>query len=138
MTEKIPYQEIVELWVKDFIHTMDDGHLSPGNRSGEEVPGVKIIFDGYGYNEETNEDDDENIMNFVVFIHKDSLSGKFPEHEETGLALIHRPKEEVFINAIYDVEEDSITILPFEEVEFTELDPEFVYELIEAIHEEYD
>ena len=138
MIEKLTYQEIVELWVRDFIHTMDEGYLSPGNRSGEEVPGVKIIFDGYGYNEVTNDNDDENIMNFVVFVHKDSLSGSFPEHEETGSALVHRPKEEVFINAIYEVQEGTITILPFEEVEFTELDPEFVYELIEAIHEEYD
>jgi hypothetical protein len=138
MTEKMTYQEILELWVRDFIQTMDEGYLSPGNRSGEEVPGVKIIFDGYGYNEETNDDDDENIMTFVVFIHKDSLSGKFPEHEETTFVPIHRPKEEVFINAIYDVQEDSITILPFEEFDYTELDIDFVYELIEAIHEEYD
>lgn len=116
---------------------MDSDGLRPGNRSGDEPPGVKIIFDGFGYNEETDEEDDQNILTFAVFVHKDSLSGEFPEHDETSLALIHRPKEEVCIYATYDVQEDYISILPFEESESSELDPEFVYKLISDIYKEF-
>jgi len=137
MSNKLNYEEIIEIWLREFIHTMDEGLLAPGNRSGDELPGVKIIFDGYGYNEDTKADDDKNIMTFTIFIHKDSLSGQFPEHEETGLALIHRPKEEVSIKAIYDVSEDYIEVIPFEDADSTQLDHQFIYELINDIHQEY-
>lgn len=43
-----PYEEVVEYWVREFISTMDEGELRPGNQSGVEPLGVKIIFDGYG------------------------------------------------------------------------------------------
>jgi hypothetical protein len=137
MSNQLTYEEIVDIWLRDFIDSMDQDGLRPGNRSGDEPPGVKIIFDGYGYNEETNEDDDLNLMKFAIFVHKDSLSGVFPDHEETPWALVHRPKEEVCISAIYDVPEDQITVLPFEEEDSTELDPEFVYKLISDIYEEF-
>ena len=116
---------------------MDQDGLRPGNRSGDAPPGVKIIFDGFGYNEETNTEDDENTLTFAVFVHKDSLSGQFPDHEETPWALVHRPKEEVCISAIYKLSEDEVTVFPFEESDSSELEPDFIYELIQAIHEEY-
>ena len=78
---------------------------------------VKIIFDGYGYNEETDEQDDKNMESYAIFIHKDALKEgfEFPPHELTPWALIHRPKEEVCIYAWYDVENDIWDILPLEE-----------------------
>lgn len=139
MSKQLTYEEIIEIWLREFISTMDQHDLYPGNRSGDELPGIKIIFDGYGYNEETNEEDDLNVMRFAVFVHKDSLTGEFPEHEKTPWALIHRPKDEVCISAIYDVPENQITVLPFEEEGSTELDHQFIYKLVNDIHwEHYD
>lgn len=70
---------------------------------------VKIIFDGYGYNEETDEQDDTNLESYAIFIHKDALTEdfEFPEHDMTPWALIHRPKVEVCIYAWYNVADDS-------------------------------
>jgi hypothetical protein len=125
------YTEIVEGWVRVFICTMDAGHLEPGDESGDAPFGVKIIFDGYGYDEETNEENaNENMIGLAVFIHKDSLTEEFPPHELTPWALIHRPKEEVCIWAWYDVENDEVDIIPFEDNNSTELDHDFVTNLI--------
>ena len=127
------YEEVVEDWVREYICTMDEGILRPGDQSGVEPLGVKIIFDGYGYNEETNEEDNENIMSFAVFVHKDSLNGEeFPEHEQTPWALIHRPKDEVCIWVWYTVDTDEIEVVPFEDGS-TELDHELIYELIDKL-----
>ena len=134
-----PYEEVVEGWVREYVSTMDDGWLRPGDQSGDEPLGVKIIFDGYGYNEETNEDNDENIMSFAVFVHKDSLNGEeFPEHEQTPWALIHRPKEEVCIWVWYTVDTDEIEVVPFEDGS-TEMDHEEIYRIIDMLDkEEYE
>ena len=125
------YSEIVEQWVRDFIATMDDGILEAGDDSGEAPFDVKIIFDGYGYDEENDlENNDTNTLSFAVFIHKNSLTEEFPPHELTPWALIHRPKEEVCIWAWYDVENDEVDITPFEDNSSTELDHDFVTNLI--------
>lgn len=123
------YYPTVEKWVKEFIDTMDSAP-EVGDRSGNEPLGVKIIFDGYGYNEETDEQDDLNILSFAVFVHKDSLNGKeFPDHELTPWALIHRPKEEVCFYTVYDVKLDQFDMNSFEEGD-TKLDHDYVYQLI--------
>ncbi len=136
------YSEIVEGWVREFICTMDDDeHLYPGNDSGDAPFGVKIIFDGFG-DLETEEDGEyvyeeggnKSMKSFAVFVHKNSLTEEFPPHEITPWALIHRPKEEVCIYVWYDENEDDVEIIPFEDNSSTELDPEFVTELIFAIH----
>ena len=128
-----PYEEVVEDWVREFICTMDGGILRPGDQSGAEPLGVKIIFDGYGYNEETNEEDNENLMSFAVFVHKDSLNGEeFPEHEQTPWALIHRPKDEVCIWVWYTVDTDEIEVVPFEDGS-TEMDHEEIYRIIDKL-----
>ena len=129
------YSEIVEQWIRDFIATMDEGVLQAGDDSGEAPFGVKIIFDGYGYDEENDlENNDTNTMSFAVFIHKNSLTEEFPPHELTPWALIHRPKEEVCIWAWYDVNADIVEIIPFEDNNSTELDPQFVTDLIFKIY----
>jgi len=129
------YSEIVEEWIREFIITMDDGLLEAGDDSGYTPFGVKIIFDGYGYDEENDlENNDTNTMSFAVFVHKNSLTEEFPPHELTPWALIHRPKEEVCIWAWYDVNADVIEVIPFEDNNSTELDPKFVSNLIYEIY----
>ena len=133
------YSKVIEEWVREFIWTMDedihDGGGRPGDESGDAPKGVKIIFDGYGYNEETDTEDDVNQLSFAVFVHKTSLTEDFPEHEQTPWALIHRPKEEVCIWAWYDVNEDQVTIVPFEDNNSTELNHDFVTKLIFEIRD---
>ena len=128
-----PYEEVIEFWVREFMESMDEGILRPGNQSGIEPLGVKIIFDGYGdldTDAEYIEGGNHSMLSFAVFIHKDSLNGKeFPEHEQTPWALIHRPKEEVCIWVWYNQEEDEIEIIPFEDGS-TELDHNLIYQII--------
>ena len=101
-----PYEEVIEDWVREYVYTMDEGILRPGDQSGDEPLGVKIIFDGYGdldTEEEYIEGGNHSLMSFAVFVHKNSLNGEeFPEHEQTPWALVHRPKDEVCIWVWYD------------------------------------
>ena len=128
-----PYEEVVEDWVREFVVTMDDGMLYPGDQSGVEPLGVKIIFDGYGYNEETDENDNMSMYSFAVFVHKDSLNGEeFPEHEQTPWCLIHRPNDEVCIWVWYDANDDSIEVIPFEDGD-TKLDHQLIYDIIDKL-----
>ena len=101
---------------------------------------VKIIFDGYGYNEETDEQDDKNMESYAIFIHKDALNEgfEFPPHELTPWALIHRPKEEVCIYAWYDVENDIWDILPLEDrLTDCAMSEEDVMNILEGLHVKY-
>lgn len=128
-----PYEVVVEGWIRDFYSSIDTGFLNPGNDSGLAPLGVKIIFDGYGYNEETATEDDLNSLSFAVFVHKDSLNGEeFPEHEQTFIALIHRPEDEVCIYCWYTVSDDRVDVIPFEDGD-TKLDHQLVYELIDRL-----
>ena len=138
------YSGIIEEWAREFIETMDDDeYLSPGDESGEAPFGVKIIFDGFGDYEGEDENGeyvykeggDTNMVSLAVFIHKDSLEKEFPPHDQAPWALIHRPKEECCIYVWYDREQDIVDVIPFEENHSTELDPEFVTDLIFKIHE---
>jgi hypothetical protein len=145
LNDERDYTPIVEEWVRWFYETMDinDPYLRPGNETGEAPDGVKIIFDGFGDYEGEDENGEyvyeeagnKNMISFAVFVHKTSLTEDFPEHEQTPWALIHRPKEEVCIWAWYDVENDEIDIIPFEENNSTELDSDFVVDLIFKIAE---
>ena len=70
------------------------------------IPELKIIFDGFGYDEATNTDGgDLNIETFAFFVHRDALIDgfKFPPHEQTPWALIHRSDQEICISIFYDV-----------------------------------
>ena len=133
------YLPIIEKWIRTFINTMNsdvkDGFAKPGEDFGEIPKGVKIIFDGYGYNEETDQDDDVNMLSFAVFIHKNSLAEYFPPHESNFNMIIHRPSEECYINVWYTVKDDYINVLPFEDMNNTELDHKFLINLIFKIDE---
>lgn len=130
-----PYEEIVESWVREFYATMDEDP-EVGDNSGDTPNGVKIIYDGCA--EDDDGYPDRNSLSFAVFVHKDSLTKEFPEHNLTPWCLIHRPKEEVCIYVWYDCFEDKIEVIPFEESygsDSTELDYDFVYKLINDIWE---
>ena len=128
------YLPIIEKWVRTFINTMNtdvkDGYAKPGEDFGEIPKGIKIIFDGYGYNEQTDQNDDINMLSFAVFVHKNSLTEYFPPHESNFNMIIHRPNEECYINVWYTVNDDYINVLPFEDMDNTELDHNFLIDLI--------
>jgi hypothetical protein len=129
------YYEIIESWVREFILTMDHiDDLEVGNDSGDTPGGIKIIFDGFGYDEETDQENaDKNTMSFAVFVHKNSLTEEFPPHDLTPWALIHRPAEEVCFYVWYDVEGDRIDVSDLYDSD-TELDYKFVEDLIVQIY----
>ena len=131
-----PYEEVIEDWIREYVYTMDEGILRPGDQSGDEPLGVKIIFDGYGdldTEEEYIEGGNHSLMSFAVFVHKNSLNGEeFPEHEQTPWALVHRPKDEVCIWVWYDAETDEVEVVPFEDGS-TEMDHEEIYRLIDKL-----
>lgn len=139
MTDSNKHYTIIENWVREFINTMDDGPLREGNDSGKTPFGIKIIFDGYGEDDEGNPD--TNNMSFAVFIHKNSLTEKFKEHETAVFALIHRPSEECYINCWYDASDDSFDVTTYiedEQDECTELDRKFIIDLIHKIDDRDD
>jgi hypothetical protein len=117
----------------------DEEDLTIGENISD-VPEIKIIFDGYGYNEETNEEDDKNMESYAIFIHKGAVEEgfEFPEHDMTPWALIHRPKEEVCIWAWYDVTNDSWDILPLEDrLDDVDMTEEEVMNILEVLYERY-
>ena len=128
------YLPIIEKWIRQFINTMNndviDGYARPGEDFGDVPKGIKIIFDGYGYNENTDQDDDNNMISFAVFIHKNSLTENFPEHESNFNMILHRPLEECHISVWYNVKDNYIEVLPFEDMERTELDNNFVIDTV--------
>ena len=92
---------------------------------------VKIIFDGYGYNEETDEQDNTNLESYAIFIHKDALQPdfEFPPHDLTPFCLIHRPNEEECIYAWYDVLNDSW--------EFSDIDKTITSDILLGLNDKY-
>lgn len=118
-------------WIREFHDTMEDSRMYPGNDSGITPDGLKIIFDGFGYNEDTDEDDNENELSFALFVHKTSLCGTFPAHNVTPFGLIHRSDEEVCFYIWYNPVEDSISIIePDDDGDFT---VDMAYKILEDI-----
>jgi hypothetical protein len=102
------YSEVVTALVKH--SNREPGFLEIGEDISA-ISGIKVIFDGYGYDEETDEEGaDVNLETYAVFIHRNSLTEEFPEHDLTPWGLIHRPKEEVCIYVWYDVERDEFEV----------------------------
>lgn len=101
-----------------------------------DIPEVKIIFDGFGYDEETDEQTNSNLESYAMFIHKDS--GKddfiFPAHETTPWCLIHRPKEEMCVHVWYTVDTNEWEIIPSED---SQLDDDDVLKTLEILHKKY-
>ena len=131
------YLPIIEKWIRKFIDTMNvdvlDGYAQPGEDFGEVPKGIKIIFDGYGYNENTDQEDDNNMISFAVFVHKNSLNEYFPKHEVNFNMIVHRPSEECYISVWYNVKDNYVEVLPFEDMERTQLDHSVLIDLIYKI-----
>lgn len=104
-----------------------------------DLPEIKIIFDGYGYNDDTGEDDDTNSESYAIFIHKDSAMEDFvfPEHETTPWGLIHRPEEEVCIYAWYDVESDTWGFNSLEETSDHKMSNEEIMIILNKLYDKY-
>lgn len=75
------------------------------------IPELKIIFDGYQEDEDTGEDI-YSSESYAFFIHKDALKKGFvfPEHDDGGWTLIHRPDQEICLHAWYEVDESFWTL----------------------------
>ena len=134
----VRFEELLQHHLNAMYHDSDEGSEIGENVSSVEE--MKIIFDGYGdleTDDEYIESGNKNMESFAVFIHKDALTEGFvfPEHEFTPWCLIHRPKEEVCIWVWYDAETDEVDIIPYEDNNSTELDHEFVNDLIFKISE---
>jgi hypothetical protein len=104
------------------------------------VPEIKIIFDGFGYNEETDEEDDESEMSFAIFFHKNSGEENFvfPEHDTYGNVIIHRPDEERCFTLWYHVNQDEweATSSPEEESNSV-LNCDDVMNILEVLNDRY-
>ena len=132
------FEELLQHHLDDMYHDSDEGSEIGENVSSVEE--MKIIFDGYGYNEETNDEDNKNMESFAIFIHKGAAEEGFvfPEHDMTPWALIHRPNEEVCIWAWHDVTNDSWDILPLEDrLEDVDMTEEEVMNILEVLHKRY-
>jgi hypothetical protein len=85
------------------------------------LPGLKIVFDGYGLDPETGEPDNKNLECYALFVHKDSAKRHFvfPEHETEevsyGELIVQRPDEEVCITVWHDVERGRWNVPPIED-----------------------
>ena len=116
-------------------------------RDISDLPEVKIIFDGYGDLEDTDENGEykyvergnTNMESYAIFIHKNALQEEFvfPEHEMTPWALIHRPKEEVCIYAWYDVESNDWSINGLEETSEHDMTNEEVMNILDGLYDLY-
>jgi hypothetical protein len=132
------FEELLQYHLDAMYHDSDEGSDIGENVSSIEE--MKIIFDGYGYNEETNDEDNKNMESFAIFIHKGAAEEGFvfPEHDMTPWALIHRPSEEVCIWAWHDVANDSWDILPLEDrLEDVDMTEEEVMNILEVLHKRY-
>ena len=97
---------------------------------------MKIIFDGYAEND--NGEPIKERLNFAIFIHKDSLTKEFKEHEFTPWALKHRREEECCVSYWFDKSDNSfhpVNYIEEENDDCTKLDRNFVIDLICAIDE---
>jgi hypothetical protein len=118
-----------------------------------DLPEVKIIFDGYGDLDEENMDGEykyieggnTNMESYAIFIHKDSLTEDFvfPEHDSYaftfGSMIQHRPKEEVYLIAWYDVEQNYWEILALEDRldEDNFMDENDVMKILEGLYDKH-
>ena len=112
-----------------------------------DIPEIKIIFDGYGDLEETDENGDyvytergnKNMESYAIFIHKNSDKEEFvfPEHEFTPWGLMHRPNEEVCIYAWYDVEMDDWSINSLDETSEHKMKDEKVIKILKTLDKRY-
>jgi hypothetical protein len=120
------YEQVIIELLKASWRDPDDLEIG---RDISDQPEVKIIFDGYGDLEDTDENGEyhyteggnTNMESYAIFIHRGAIDPDFmfPEHDSYaftfGSMIQHRPKEEVCIYAWYDVEADEWSINQLED-----------------------
>ena len=112
-----------------------------------DIPEIKIIFDGHGDLEETDENGDyvytergnTNMESYAIFIHKDSgkKDFEFPEHDMSPFGLYHRPDEEVCLYAWFDVELDEWSINSLYETSDHKMTNKQVMKILDTINKRY-
>ncbi len=104
------------------------------------IPEIKIIFDGFGYNEETDEDDNDSEMSYSIIIHRDSHKEgfSFPEHDSFGNSIIHRPNSERCFTVWYHVNEGTweTTTSP-EDPDTSELKSDEIIKILRVLRDRY-
>jgi len=99
------YSEIVEVLLGSAWRDSENPTI------GEDVsdfPEIKVMFNKYGFNEDTQQDDNAGIEEYCIFIHLNSgVKGfNFPEHQLSPFGIIHRPNEEVCARAWFIKNQD--------------------------------
>ena len=136
------YEEVIQSLLD--VMWRDEDNLEIGEDISD-IPSVKIIFDGYGDLETEDEHGEylyeeggnRNMESYAIFIHRNSGDPQFqfPPHDLTPWALIHRPGEEVYICAWYDVENDEWMINSIDETSDHDMTDEELMEVLRKIKE---
>lgn len=97
---------------------------------------IKVAFDGFG-----NDGEDANLESYAMYIHKNAANedfAEFPEHDSFGPTVIHRPDEEACVMFWYNVAEDSIELLNYEDsIQETGLSLEEVEKILQSLYDKY-
>jgi len=123
--------EIVEQLMEDAREIVEELEY---NEDISPVPELKIMFNGFGDDDELGEGADTNIETYYLFVDKDCLEDgfSFPEHDLSNGSIIHR-NNEVRIVAIYNVDEEFWDI-NFPEIDDPALDEEELSNTLEEIY----
>jgi hypothetical protein len=130
-------EEIIEKWVRDGLDDADSYVFEVGEDISP-YPEITIAFDGYGEDDDGNED--QSKQSFAVYIHKDSDAEDFvfPEHDSEYGMIVHRPAEEVFLNVWFDHEDGSFESQFLDEcVEKTQVPYDRIVSVIEALEKRF-
>jgi hypothetical protein len=114
-------EKILHTWALQF-HECDDC-----------PDGITIVPDGFAMDDDDNEDPQQPC--YAIFVHRDSLSGEFPEHDTHGGIVVHRPKEEVCFYVWLDLSSDQEQEINMPD---TELDLNEFYRMIVEIQRRCD
>ncbi len=127
--------EIVERLMADARENVEQLEYNE-NISG--VPEIKIMFNAYGDDDESGENQDKNIETYFMFVHKNALDNgfEFPRHDLFRGSII-RGSDEIYIPAVYNVDEDywDINFLEFDDN--SAIDEEKLNEILQGLYRKY-
>lgn len=127
--------EIVEKFMADAREIVEELEY---NENLSSIPEIKIIFNAYGDDDELGESMDKNIETYYMFVHKNTLESKFifPEHKLLRGSIVHE-SDEVYIPAIYNVEEGYWDINFIGLDENSAIDDESLRTILQKLYEKY-
>lgn len=102
MNEELDLEKIISLWVEEARVNMTEDEDPRVGQNVSTLPELKITFEGFGETEHHGEDRDKE--SYAVYIHKRALEPNFvfPDHQENGLTVTHRPDDEICHFLWYD------------------------------------